>query len=169
MENDGIITRWQEGKYMKKIIVLFFALICISGFAGCNRNNKVNLDFPFEVEEIENVEMYHYAGVPIAAEKKLVVSSKNIKFLYEMFEGLSLEVKEIEELTGAAVISFRFNLSDGTNYELIYSGYGVKYGSLKSATGGFEYCTSADIIACWSSLNKELEAVSVEESELPKY
>ena len=30
-------------------------------------------DFPFEVEDVENVEMYHYDGVPASAEKKVVV------------------------------------------------------------------------------------------------
>ena len=94
---------------------------------------------------------------------------KDIKNLYDVFDGLSLKVEKVEEITGAEVVSFRFNLADGTNYELIYGGHGVKNGSLKSATGGFEYSTIADILAYWSNLNKELEAVSVEESELPKY
>jgi hypothetical protein len=37
--------------------------------------------------------------------------------------------------------------------------------TLKSSTGNFEYFTSADISSYWS--NTDLEAVSVEESELP--
>ena len=28
----------------------------------------VKIDFPFEVEDVENVEMYHYDGVPASAE-----------------------------------------------------------------------------------------------------
>lgn len=55
--------------------------------------------------------------------------------------------------------SFRFNLSDGTSYDLIYACYGVKNGELKSAAGGFKYFTSADIGSYWNNLNTELEAI----------
>lgn len=161
---------------MKKILVLFISIACMFGFVACNKVNVLGvlpeetyLDLPFDVADVENVEMYHYSGAPVSAEKKMVVADGDIKELYDMFERLSLKVEKVEEITGAEVISFRFNLSDGTNYELIYGGHGVKSGSLKSATGGFEYSTSADILAYWSNLDKELEAVSVDESELPKY
>ena len=73
----------------------------------------------------------------------------------------------IEETAGAAVTSFRFNLSDGTSYDLIYACYGVKNGELKSAAGGFKYFTSADIGSYWNNLNTELEAIPINESELP--
>ena len=63
--------------------------------------------------------------------------------------------------------SFRFNLSDGTSYDLIYACYGAKNGNLKSEAGGFAYFTSADIGSYWNNLNKELEATPVNESELP--
>ena len=36
----------------------------------------------FEVEDVENVEMYHYDGVPASAEKKVVVAENDIKTLY---------------------------------------------------------------------------------------
>ena len=61
----------------------------------------------------------------------------------------------------------RFNLSDGTSYDLIYACYGVKNGELKSAAGGFKYFTSADIGSYWNNLNTELEAIPINESELP--
>ena len=77
--------------------------------------------------------------------------------------------KQTEETTGADVTSFRFYLSDGTAYELIYVCNGVKNGKLKSETGGFEYFTSADIGSYWDGLNDELEAIPVNESELPRY
>ena len=54
-----------------------------------------------------------------------------------------------------------FNLSDGTSYDLIYACYGVKNGELKSAAGGFKYCTSADIGSYWNNLNTELEAIPI--------
>ena len=56
----------------------------------------------------------------MSAEKKVIVVEETIKNLYDMFEGLSLELKEVEETAGAEITSFRFNLSDGTSYELIY-------------------------------------------------
>ena len=140
-------------------------LILIMGLVGCN-GETVNIDFPFEVGDVENIEMYHYAGVPVSAEKKVVVAESDITGLYDMFEDLSLKDKQVEETTGADVTSFRFNLSDGTNYELIYVCNGVKNGKLKSSTGNFEYFTSSDIGSYWSNI--DLEAVPVEESELPK-
>lgn len=59
---------------MKKIIATALTLICVLGMVGCNKDEKtVNIDFPFEIEDIENIEMYHYVGVPVSAEKKVVV------------------------------------------------------------------------------------------------
>ncbi|MBR6761960.1 MAG: hypothetical protein IKM30_08010, partial [Oscillospiraceae bacterium] len=89
----------------------------------------------------------------------------DIKSLYDMFKGLSLVRRETDD-TAVAVTSFRFNLVDGTSYELIYSYVGVPTGSLKSVTSNVEYLTSADIGSYWSNI--DLEAVGVEESELPK-
>lgn len=152
---------------MKKLMILILSLVCVLGLVGCGKDKTVNIDFPFEVEDVVNIEMYHYAGAPVSAEKKVIVAEADIKTLYDMFERLSLKIKEVEETTGAEVTSFRFNLSDGTNYELIYGGYGVKNGNLKSTTGNFEYFTSADIGWNWRWLNEELEAIPVEESELP--
>lgn len=127
----------------------------------------VKIDFPFEVEDVESVEMYHYDGVPASAEKKVVVAENDIKTLYDKFKGLSLKDKTTEETAGADVTSFRFNLSDGTSYDLIYACYGVKNGELKSEAGGFKYFTSADIGSYWNNLNTELEAIPINESELP--
>ena len=154
----------KEFDCMKKLIALVLAVVCVLGLVGCN-NKTVNIDLPFEVGDVENIEMYHFVGVPVSAEKKVIVAEETIKNLYDMFEGLSLELKEVEETAGAEITSFRFNLSDGTSYELIYGCDGVKTGNLKSSTDNFEYFTSADISSYWS--NTDLEAVPVEESELP--
>ena len=151
---------------MKKMIGMITLLLLMMGVVGCN-GEKVNIDFPFEVGEVENIEMYHYAGAPVSAEKKIVVAKTDITDLYHMFENLSLTDKQVEETTGADVTSFRFNLSDGTNYELVYVCNGVKNGKLKSSTGNFEYFTSSDIGSYWS--NMDLESVPVKESELPKW
>ena len=151
---------------MKKTIGLISLLILMMGLVGCNKET-VNIDFPFEVGEVENIEMYHYTGVPVSAEKKVVVAETDITDLYDKFEDLSLIEKQVDETAGGDVTSFRFNLSDGTSYELIYGCDGVKNGKLKSSTGNFEYFTSSDIGSYWS--NMDLESVPVKESELPKW
>ena len=150
---------------MKKITALIFALILTLGLVGCN-GKTVNIDFPFAVEDIESVEMYHYDGVPASAEKKAVVAENDIKTLYDMFKGLSLKDKPVEETAGADVTSFRFNLSDGSSYDLSYACYGVKNGELQSEAGGFKYFTSADIGSYWNNLNTELEATPVNEGRV---
>ena len=40
---------------MKKVITLFLTLVCVLGLAGCGEDKTVNIDFPFEVEDVENV------------------------------------------------------------------------------------------------------------------
>ena len=149
---------------MRKSAALVLTLVCVFVFAGCS-NKTVNIDLPFEVDDVENIEMYHFVGAPVSAEKKVVVAEETIKTLYDMFEELTLENKEVEETAGAEITSFRFNLSDGTSYELIYGCYGVKTGNLKSSTGDFIYFTSADIGSYWN--NTDIEAVPVEQNELP--
>ena len=150
---------------MKKTIALISLMVLFLGLVGCN-GKTVNIDFPFEVGDVDNIEMYHYEGAPVSAEKKVVVAETDIIDLYDKFEDLSLMEKQVEETTGGDVTSFRFNLSDGTSYELIYVCNGVKNGKLKSSTGNFEYFTRSDIGSYWSNI--DLEAVSVEENELPK-
>ena len=121
---------------MKKTIALISLLVLMLWLVGCNKKT-VNINFPFEVGDVETIELYRYVGAPVSAEKKVVDAEETIKDLYDMFEGLTLELKEVEETTGAKITSFRFNLSDGTTYELIYGCYGVKTGNLKSSTGNF--------------------------------
>lgn len=153
---------------MKKLITLFVAFICLLAFSGCIQDgNTVDIDFPFEVKDIENIEMYHHTD-STQSEKKVIESKEDIKELYEKLESITCQIKESGETTPPNITSFRFNLSDGTNYELVYIGYGVKRGRLKSSTGKFDFFTSADIGWNWRWLNEDLEAVTVDESELPK-
>jgi len=150
---------------MKKFIALFLAVACILALAGCN-NKTVNIDLPFGVEDVDNIEIYRFKGTPGHVEKKVVISEEDIKTVCDMFERLSFTTQKAKETAEATTTSFRFNLNDGTNYEMVYSCYGVKNGSLKSSTGNFEYFASADIGAAWG--NVEPEAVQADASELPK-
>lgn len=151
--------------------IIIAAIVACVAVAVCFLTNppakEVNLDFPFEIEDVDNIEMYHYVGTPGQVEKKVIVSVQDIKTLYEKFERISYKLKKADEVVGGETTSFRFNLSDGTMYELIYRSYGVKNGILKSPTDGFEYFTSADIGWNWRWLNEDLVAVEVDKSELP--
>lgn len=147
---------------MKKIIALLLALTLSTALVGCG--HEISIDFPFDISEVKNVEMYHY-DVPANAEKKVVTGSSDIEALYTLFTGLSLKDKQSEPVTGKSVTSFRFNLSDGTSYELIYLAEAVKQGRLQSPSGNFDYFTSADIGGLWKNLSYETEAV--QEDKLP--
>ena len=151
--------------------IIIAAVVACVVVAVCFLTNppakEVNLDFPFEIEDVDNIEMYHYVGTPGQVEKKVIVSEQDIKTLYEKFERISYKLKKADEVVGGETTSFRFNLSDGTMYELIYRSYGVKNGILKSPTDGFEYFTSADIGWNWRWINEDLVAVEVDKSELP--
>lgn len=178
-ESESVIMRHeakekQRGRKKITIAVLVSIALCIIAIFTALfllpiniAYEPVKIDFPFEVEDVESVEMYHYDGVPASAEKKVVVAENDIKTLYDKFKGLSLKDKTTEETAGVDVTSFRFNLSDGTSYDLIYACYGVKNGELKSEAGGFKYFTSADIGSYWNNLKTELEAIPINESELP--
>ena len=142
---------------MKKLISLILALVCIFALVGCFPENTVNIEFPFEIENVARVEMYHKTPSS-EAEMKATESDADIKELYEKFESISFKIKENEEKSEPEITLFKFILSDGTEYDLTYLGYGVKNGRLKSTAGNFDYFTSADIAGIWQSLSKNIEA-----------
>lgn len=148
-----------------RIPLLLTVFACLLVLTGCV-DKTVKLALPFTADDISSIEMYRFAGAPASAEKKTVTAKGDIKTLYDELDGLPLKSGKLEETTGAVVTSFRFNLSDGTSYELIYGCFGVKKGNLKSTTGGFEYATSADVGALWTLLSN-LEALPAAESDLP--
>ena len=152
---------------MKKLIALVLVLICVLGLVGCSQNKAVSIEFPFSIEDVTNIEMYCFEGTHGNVEKKIVVDEDDIKTVYDMFERLSLTTERVStDTSGGSTIRFTFNLKDGTNYELTYIGYGIKNGILKSSTGNFEYYTLADVFGFW--IHIDIEAVAVDESELPK-
>ena len=56
---------------MKKTIALLSLLVLMLWLVGCNKKT-VNINFPFEVGDVETIELYRYAGAPVSAEKKVV-------------------------------------------------------------------------------------------------
>ena len=76
-----------------------------------------------------------------------------------------LQEKDIEDQEIHNIAIFRFNLPDGTKYDIIYTGYGVKNGEVKTS-GGSNYFTSADLGGKWQNISAE--AVPADENELPE-
>ena len=62
---------------MKKATNLISFLILMMVLVGCSKET-VHIDFPFEVGDVENVEMYHYAGAPVSAEKKISIILEDV-------------------------------------------------------------------------------------------
>ena len=110
---------------MKKMFILVMAVMLCFTLTACNEEK--NIDFPFELSSIENVEMFRFI-IPADAEKKVITKSEDIEEIYQTFESVSLKDKTTEPIAGGSVTSFRFNLSDGTSYEVIYSEVAVKAG-----------------------------------------
>lgn len=152
---------------MKKALALVLALILVFTLVGCG-GKEASIAFPFDVDDVTDVEMYHFV-TPSTAEKKTITERADIEALYTMFTELSLRAKIVKNTAGEETTAFRFHLSDGTVYELIYTSYGAKNGELGSPTGGFKCFTSADIGWYWTSLNEALTAVAAAENELPSY
>lgn len=174
----AIIWKAKDARGRKiKIGIMIGALVVIIGggiidsmIEHTSADEYVSIVLPFELSDVENVEMFHYNGAPVNAEKKIVTESNDIENLYVKFSELLLQNKEPDiTAAGTSTTSFRFNLSDGTNYELIYVGYGVKKGELFSGTDNFRYFTSADIGWNWKWLNESYEAVPASVDELPTY
>ena len=147
---------------MKKMFMLLMAIMLC--FALTAYSEKVSIDFPFELSSVENVEMFRFTN-PADAEKKVITESEDIEGIYQTFESISLKDKATEPTAGGSVTSFRFNLSDGTSYEVIYSAVAVKSGRIITTGMEQDFFTSADIGANWESYDYEVIAAS--EDELP--
>lgn len=149
---------------MKKFAAVIFAVMFCLSFVGCTQPEK--MDLPFEVSEVENIEMFHFID-PMDAEKKVITEQKDMEGVYMLLESISLEDKKTELAAGSSVTSFRFNLSDGTSYEVTYSSIAVKSGRIIMSDSEKEYFTSADIEATWNNSSYAVEEAT--ESELPIY
>lgn len=95
----------------------------------------------------------------------MITKSEDIEEIYQTFESVSLKDKTTEPTAGGSVTSFRFNLSDGTSYEVIYSEVAVKSGRVITTGMEQDFFTSAGIGAFWGSYDYEVTTAS--EDELP--
>ena len=180
-EGEGVIMRHEakekrKGRKSVTIAVLLSLLLCATAIFTVLCLLPINIPFgetklqlAFDASDVESVEMYHYTGTPALAEKKTITDKQAIQALYEALDGLALKRKSI---TGSAdeakVTSFRFKLSDGAEYALVYTEYGVKRGMLSMESGTFEFFTSANIGWYWTQLDPAAEAVPAGTDELPR-
>lgn len=147
---------------MKKGIILFLALIMCISFAACGQTNTINL--PFEISDVEEVTLYHFF-VPADAEKKILTEQKGIEEIIGFLSEITLKDKKIEKLAGGSTTSFRFNLTDGTSYDVIYSTGAVKSGAINLTNDEMTWFTAADIESLWDNCN--VESIKADENELP--
>ena len=147
---------------MKKLTVLILTVVLCITLVSCTQTENVGV--PFESSEVETVEMFQFI-VPADAEKKVITEQEDIEGICKSLESISVKDKETESVCGGPVTSFRFNLSDGTAYEIIYSEAAGKSGRIYFSNSDKDYFTSADIGELWYNYDYEIEKAP--ESELP--
>lgn len=140
------------------IIAVVFCLVLV----GCAQTKSI--DFPFESFEVESVEMFYFID-PVDAEKRVVTDQEDIADIFKTLQSVSLQDKKTEPVAGNSVISFRFYLSDGSPFEVVYSAVAVKSGCIVTTDSEKEYFTSADIGGMWDKY--DYEVVHAGEDELP--
>lgn len=147
---------------MKKQFAFVLSIVLCLILGGCSQEESLSL--PFEDADVERVEMFYFID-PTEAEKKVLTEQEDIQDLYQFLSGLTLRDKKTEPVAGGSVTSFRFHLSDGTTYEVIYSSIAVKSGRIWATGMGQDYFTSADVGGIYNAYHYEAE--DAEEEELP--
>lgn len=147
---------------MKKTALLALTLGLLLIFSGCGKKSELQL--PFEPSQVEEVTIYHFT-VPAGAEKKSLTEKEEIEALCQSLREIPLQEKKMEETAGTETTSFRFTLSDGSKFEMIYVGMAVKSGRIRMTAGEQAFFTSADIGGLWTAF--DAEAVPAQEAELP--
>ena len=147
-----------------KCISLLILIVTVSAVcAACLK--KPALSLPFSSEDVKEVELYRYS-VPADAKKKVAASEDEIKAITDIITNAAVKENRLDPVAGSDVTSFRFHLTDGTDFEIIYISHGVKKGELKSSQL-FDFQTSSDIGAVWNHYGGEPEHAP--EDVLPVY
>lgn len=136
---------------------LILTFHCIWGLSGCGSQTVEGVDFPFEAADVVSVSAAHDTGA--SAEEKTVTEATDIQALYEYFESLTLQEKEVNEMADADLTTVLFHLLDGMEFDLSYTGNGEKNGALKSSAGDYNYFTAADVGGYWKNLLYDTAAV----------
>lgn len=136
---------------MKKVFTFFLAMAIIFGISGCGK--KEYIVFPFSASDVVKIETY-YSNSEADTKEKTLTEEADIDYLYTFFSELPVKDANSDSTNDGSTIKFVFDLSDGTNYELVYIGIATKKGYLQSETSDFYYFTSSDIIGVWANLSK---------------
>lgn len=150
---------------MRRISVVALSMIlmmCI--LTGCQSRAKIQLDFT--ASDVSNIELYHF-NVPAQAEMKLVTDSNDIDKIIQTLQDINVKRNSNSvSKAGSTTLSFRFNLYDGTKFEIIFTSFGVKDGTIRSSYV-FDYLTTSDVDAIWGQYDYEVEQAI--ENQLPVY
>lgn len=65
---------------------------------------KETISMPFDVADVNNIEMYRNAE-PYSAEKQVITESEDIADLYSLFSGLEVSDKKTEPVVGETITS----------------------------------------------------------------
>ena len=82
---------------MKKIVLVLVAAMVLV-FTGCEKKETISM--PFDVADVNNIEMYRNAE-PYSAEKQVITESEDIADLYSLFSGLEVSDKKTEPVVFA--------------------------------------------------------------------
>lgn len=150
---------------MRRISVVALSMIlmmCI--LTGCQSRAKIQLDFT--ASDVSNIELYHF-NVPAQAEMKLVTDSNDIDKIIQTLQDINVKRNSNSvSKAGSTTLSFRFNLYDGTKFEIIFTSFGVKDGTIRSSYV-FDYLTTSDVDAIWGQYDYEVKQAI--ENQLPVY
>ena len=131
---------------MKKLIPLILCLFLL--LCGCESyTSEQGIDFPFSLEDIVRAEMFDHT----ALEKKITEDPSELQSLYATFHFLEMRSGPIDHSEDAHIYSFRFHLTDGSTYLLIYEKNTTKGGILTGQDLAPKF-TAADIAGMWDTL-----------------
>ena len=159
---DGIITMINKLRFCEEDILGQTIQKLEFAAAAYKRNNRAASQLSQSIAEL-NAKLL--ALERLRSKGYLAADIYHIEEIYQTFESVSLKDKTTEPTAGGSVTSFRFNLSDGTSYEVIYSEVAVKAGRVITTGMEQDFFTSADIGAFWGSY--DYEVTTALEDELP--
>lgn len=90
---------------MKKLISLIVAFISLFALVGCLPENTVNIEFPFEPEDVAFVEIHH-TSASLYAEDVEFKSQESITALYRQLESISYKDKDSDASRLHEITSF---------------------------------------------------------------
>ena len=115
---------------MKKVTFSLCTLLMLICLSACNLTKHIELEF--SATDIENIEAFHYS-VRGDAKKKIIDQPEDIMEIMEMPTSLKVKEADYEEPITGSTTSFRFHLSDGESFEIIYLRLDAKKGRIRSS------------------------------------